>query len=476
MPNARRVLVGVTYGFSVRYLVPTGVLAQLADVCRPVVGLGWDDPELVRELEGLGIETVRMPDARIDHEHRMFRRRMAILHERRLRSPSSAIERRQRVALLKGRGRAIHDLRRLRDSLQLAVPGAAAATEAEEPAKVRAGTNVAEFESFLASSGVDAVLCLTPYHDQDALLLFAARSMGIPSLTSVISFDNPTTRARMVVRSERVLVWNRFNRAELLRSYPDLTEDRIGVIGAPQFDLHRRADLVATEKDWRTELGLPADRPIVLYGGGPSFLVPQETRLVELLDDAIDRGAIAGDPYLLVRRHPAERPEPWDALRSRLRHGTVVDPWAAGSNPHRGWPTEDDLRVQMSSLQHSAVHVNVCSSMTLDGAVFDRPQVGPTFVPGLDRAEQRRVRDLYEREHWWPITRSGGLRTADDEEQLVAAVAASLDDPSIGREGRRRMAQDLLTYTDGAAGTRLVKEVADLVGERSVSGSQRVQR
>ncbi len=456
----RRVLVAVTYGFSVRYLVPTGVLEQLSKVCRPVVALGWDDPELTAELTASGLEVLRLPDAELDHRYRMFRRRMSIVHHRRLRSPSAGIERRQRrVSVRSGRDRLVGDLRRLKDRAELALPGRAAALESAEPAMLDVGTNVAEFQAFVTDCGVDAVVSITPYHDQDGLLLEAAHRAGVPSLTSVISFDNPTTRERILRRSERMLVWNRFNREELLRSYPDLSASRIGIIGAPQFDLHHRPDLVVAEDEWRASLGLPADRPIVLYGGGPAGLVPNETRLVSLLDDAIDRGAIGGRPFLVVRRHPAEAPAAWHALGSTLRHGIVVDPWAVGSNAHRGWPSTADLVVQMSTLAHSRVHVNVCSSMTLDGAVFDRPQIGPRFVPGNDRAQQRQVRDLYEREHWWPITASGGLRTADDDASLIAAIDDALRDPEAGRRGRARMVEELLTFTDGRSAARLVEEI-----------------
>lgn len=462
-----RVLVAVTYGFSVRYVLSTGLLDRLAQVAEPVVALGWDDDELVRLLEERGVEVVRLPDARLDHDFRMYRRRLDLVHQRRLRSPSAAIERRQRQALTVSRSqRAISQARHLLDLAVVRSPGGARRVEADERAQVERGTNVADYAALLDRVDVDAVMVVTPYHEQDTLLLLAARDAAVSTVVSVISFDNPTTRRRMPAAADRVLVWNELNRAELLRSYPWLTPDRVRVTGAPQFDLHHRRDLVADDADWRRQLGLPTDRPVILYGGGPPYLVPQEPRLVELLDGAIDRGELPEQPYLLVRRHPAADPAPWHDLAGRLRHGVVVDPWAPGSTPDRGWPDRADLVALMSSLAHSAVHVNVCSSMTLDGAVFDRPQIGPRFVPGLDRAAQRRVRDLYEREHWWPITRSGGLVAVDDPDQLIDAVRRALTHPEQGREGRRRMVEELLTHTDGCASQRVVAEVDSELAER----------
>ena len=117
---------------------------------------------------------------------------------------------------------------------------------------------------------------------------------------------------------------------------------------------------------------------------------------------------------------------------------------------------------QMSSLAHSAVHVNVCSSMTVDGAMFDRPQVGPMFVPGADGRQARLVRDFYRQEHWRPVMRSGGLAVAADESSLVAAIAGGLANPDERHEGRRRLLEEVLTFDDGRAASRVVAEVARL--------------
>jgi hypothetical protein len=455
-----RVLVPITYGFSVRYLLPTGALDELSRVCRPVVGLGWDDPELESRITERGVEVVRLPHPEMDHGYRMFRRRLGVLHERRLDSPTSAIRSARALAGYPPQARAIATARRVRDRVAVRRPDAAATIERREPVEVERGTNVEAFRDLLGRHHVDAVLSLTPYHDQDALLLWAARSLGLRSVTAVISFDNPTTRDRLIVRSERVLVWNRFNRDELLRSYPDLQPSDVRIVGAPQFDLHRRPELRVPRDEWCARLGISADRPVLLYGAGPAGLVPSEERIVRLLDEAISERRVPDEPFLLVRRHPVDGRPLWGAVDAALRNGRVVDAWAPDADPLRRWPTQDELVMQMSSLLHSAVHVNVCSSMTLDGAVFDRPQIGPACGRAPPGPEARQIRALYRQEHWQPISRSGGLALATDEASLVAATAEALRSPGARTAGRRRMVRDVLTFDDGGATRRLVEQVA----------------
>lgn len=460
----RRMLVPLTYGFSVRYAVPTGLLEQLSTVCTPVVGLGWDDLELTAELHAAGLEVVRLPDAVMSHSYRNHARRLDLHHQGLLDSPTTRIRRARWKRRGLNRARFIQEARTLGDRLSLAVPGGAEATLRADASVLDEETNLAAFAELLRTEQIDAVLSFTPYHDQDILSLVAAKRQGAVTVVSIISFDNPTVRGRLPMEPDRVLVWNEQNADQVGRSHPDLDRRDIRVVGAPQFDLHRQERLVMDEAEWRQAIGLPPDRPIVLYGAGASRLVPQEHRLVDVIDAAISDGRIPGQPFVLVRRHPVDAPEQWAHHASRWENALVAAPWASSETPMRSWPSVDDLRLQMSSLAHASVHINVCSSMTVDGAMFDRPQIGPVFLPGASRRQQRFVRDFYRQEHWEPVARSDGLTLARDDAALVAGVRAAMEAPGQLSSNRSRLAEGVLTWTDGRSSERLVAEVAAVLG------------
>jgi hypothetical protein len=455
-----RLLVPVTYGFSVRYVDSTGLIDQLRELCTPVLALSWDDRELRDHLERRGAEVRRLPSPRLTHDYRMYRRRLELVHQRRLRSPTAPIlQHRSLQAYPFPRARTIARLRRGLDVAALAIPGAVGRLESREEGAITEGTNVGEFAAFLEEADVEAVLSVTPYHDEDALLLVAARRRGLPTLASIISFDNPTTRGRLVVPGDRVLVWNGYNADELVRSYPALRPHQIGLIGAPQFDIHLDERLVLTADEWRRRLGIPERRPVVLYGAGPSSLVPRERELVVAIDRALGDRAIDDRPFLLVRRHPADEAELWQELNDRLRDGMVVHPWEAGPRASLGWPRRSDLEMLVSTLAHSAVHISVCSSMSIDGALADRPQISPRFAPGATRSERRTIEEFYRQEHWRPLGTSGGVAVVDDMGQLIRELETGLKDPSARASGRRELLRRVLTWPDGRATSRLVEEV-----------------
>jgi hypothetical protein len=205
---------------------------------------------------------------------------------------------------------------------------------------------------------------------------------------------------------------------------------------------------------------------VILYGAGPTMLTGDESPMAELIDAAIEDGRIPGRPFLLVRRHPVDPPGTWAGVGERLRNGTVVDAWAPESEPMKGWPTTDDIVVQMSSLAHAAVHVNICSSKTVDGAMFDRPQICPLFLPGGDRRLRRVHRNFVRQEHWLPIERSGGLARADDAAELIAEISHGLTDPDRRAAGRRRLVEAVVTADVAQAGRRWIEQVEELVAGR----------
>jgi hypothetical protein len=474
MATARpRVAIPLTYGLAVRYLVPTGLLEELARVCDPIVAVGWEDPELAARIERAGATAARLPAPQQDHTFRRIERLLAAGHDRRLASPTTTISRRWRRRTQPLWTQPATMLRQARDRAATRRPQDEQRIRAEEQAALPDHTNVAEYASWLTDHRIDAVVSLTPYHRDDQLLLWAASLAGLPTLTTIISFDNPTTRGRMPILGDRVLVWNEANREQIERGYPDLPTGSVRITGAPQFDLHRDPVHILDEGEWRRRMALPADRPVILYGAGPELLLPDEPSLVEAIDEAIASGRIAGRPVVLLRGHPADPVDRWQQFAER-RHVVVAPGWGRADGG-LAWPSDDEIDVQMSTLAHAAVHVNICSSMAIDGAAFDRPVITPTFVPGAPRSRRRRVRSLYRQEHWQPIARSGGVTAVADEPALVAAIGRALAHPEADRDGRRRLVADLLTFDDGRSSARVAAEVADLLrvaDERTAPGPE----
>ncbi|MBX3286656.1 MAG: hypothetical protein KF703_15005 [Actinobacteria bacterium] len=454
----------ITILFSVRYVVRTGLLERLARSCEPVLALSWDDPDLVEELGAAGVEVVRLPEPRVDAPTLALLHLLEVHFLRRLASPSTPIDRARRHV---GRSRSVRARRWAswqRTRLRTLAPGHEARVRAELAAAVPTGTNLDENRRFLADHRIDAVFSVTPFTEQERVVLLAAEAAGLPACTSILSFDNITTRPPLPIRFHRYLVWNAFNRDEVLRGYPGVGAHQVEVVGPAQFDFYRDPAYVEDRTRWRARSGL-GEHPVVLYGAGPPEVAPHEAQHVQHLCDAVDRGELPADLRILVRRHPVDRPGRWERF---AHHPAVVidDPGRVGDTPGRPGQVgigHDQIVGLCSTLAHTDVHVNVSSTLTLDGAFFHKPQIGPAYDVADGRRFHRTARDLYRREHFLPIVASGGLEVPSTPEELVATVARALADPGRLEPQRRAMLDALCTYTDGRCTERVAAAVEDFL-------------
>ncbi|MFN7926777.1 MAG: hypothetical protein U0Y68_02335 [Blastocatellia bacterium] len=405
-----RLLIPVTMQFSVRYLLRTGLLARVSEYAQPVIALGWNDPALMQEFAAVGAEVHQLPTLQRSGRYERLRLTLKVWHQMRLNSPSTAIDERRTAAQLPWGERWRARIRRQLQNWQLREPGAATALLQREREMLSTDTNAWEFALFCRRLKVDAAFSVTPYLPDEEMLLRMCEAEGMPLCTAILSFDNLTTRGWIPVQFDRYLLWNQFNHDELLRGYPAVHPNAITIVGPAQFDFYWNDKYLWDEAAWRQRLKLPAARPVLLYGAGHHSIVPHEPHFVAQLDDAIEAGEIPERPIILFRRHPNDPAKRWQSLLKTARHVVYDDPWPSnGPTLGRTNVREENIERLTSSLCHSDVHVSVSSTMTIDGSIFDRPQIGPAYDDRPGEKYDRICFELYQREHYLPITNSGGI-------------------------------------------------------------------
>ena len=457
-----RILIPLTIQFSVRYILRTGLLSRIKNYADPIIILGWEEPELKCELEQLGIEVHQNPGKQEGLHYSRTRKRIDLWHFDHLGSPSTAIDRRRNAL---DRSRKILIRNGLRDSYyRLSTANSLLVKNAqdEEDKLLRTETNFQQHLKLIELIKPDAVLSITPYLFEEELLLRAANIFGSKIIASILSFDNITTRGWMPLIFDQYCLWNHFNKNELLRIYPDASKKPIHIVGAPQFDFYYDPTYIWNETDWRRNLGVPQNAPIILFGSTGKVVAPHEEQWVYDLDQAIEKKQIKDDPIILMRSHPVDPASRWEPLRKITRHVVYEVPWKLGKKiPAQTNIMREDIEKLTSTLKYSAVHINASSTMTVDGAIFDRPQIGPAYDP--DKKYDRSARELYLREHYLPITNSGGLEIAYNKFDLAEMVNQSLEEPDLLHEGRKKIISEICTYDDGRSTERVANAIFDFV-------------
>jgi hypothetical protein len=279
--------------------------------------------------------------------------------------------------------------------------------------------------AYLRDVAPDAVL-VTPYVDfgaPQARWIRAARGLGVRSCIAVYSWDALTVRGQIRELPDLVTVWNatQVDDAAVLHAIP---RERVVATGAQAYDHWFEWGPEADRDAFCARVGLPAERPYVLYLASSGGYVKNEVAWVE---EWIERLRATRpelrDVGVLVRPHPKTK-EDWHAVEE-----------AEGA---RVWPPRRDraaMPAQLSdynvasaaakhefydSIYHAAAVVGVNTSALIESAIVGRPV--HTFLDPRWRYAQEETlhfRQLVE-------VAGGFLEATEDFDEHAAQVARSV--------------------------------------------------
>ena len=299
----------------------------------------------------------------------------------------------------------------------------------------------------------------------DLPVVIAARQQSVPSGTLVQSWDNLSSKTAVLPPwLDRYWTWSDAMSQELLSLNPRITADRVRVVGSPQFDFHRRPELLEPREQYLPRLGLDPALPYVVIGTGTQVWMPNEPDTVARMVVAI-RGAMPRC-QVLIRLHPKDDGARWEPLLPILRaHGAALQRTSPPVHMDLGGfvPPREFYRDQVNCLAHAAVVLNTASTLTVDAAILDRPVIciGYDVIADARFPEGRAL--AYSRStHYSHLVQTGGVWVVHSEQECVQAIGHYLEDPALHRDGRRRIAVTVTGEADGGAGKRLADDVLTL--------------
>jgi hypothetical protein len=298
--------------------------------------------------------------------------------------------------------------------------------------------------------------------------VLAARSLGIPTATCIFSWDNLTSKGRIAAPFDHYLVWGALMKRELQQFYPEISDDRIHVVGAVQFDPHADPSMLKSRGDFFRELGADPARPLICYSSGDPHVSPEDQDHVALLLDMIRQGRISGNPQVVLRTTPSVDGRRFEAVRQRYPEliyskpewvsATVAD-WA------RAIPLPSDAALLTNLAHHSDMNVSVASTMTLDFVSHDTPVVNIAFDIADPPYFKHSLWDYYYRfEHYRPVVETGAALFSRSADDLVNHVNMYLANPKLHQENRRRLLEAEFDVPIGEA-SRLLVDTLRQIGQ-----------
>lgn len=304
----------------------------------------------------------------------------------------------------------------------------------------------------------DLYFSVDPY--SEIPLLRRCLKNRIPVIAMIRSWDNLTNQGKLPLKFPKIIVWNEIMRDELVH-FHGYSPDQIYLSGVPQFDLYH--DYEPTDRrEFFENIGGASERKLITYATVPPLISPKEEDILERLCESIIKGEFAYPVKLLVRMHPKDDETRYRKLERYLDSDSIVFEYAArkfGESPDQWSQTGDDIRHYADTLLYSDVIINVASTVSIEAAIFDTPVVNVVYDGYQNRDYYESATRNYDFIHYRNIMKTRGVRLARSHEELVGYINQYLRDPSLDREGRRKIVEQQCYKLDGTAGERIARYI-----------------
>jgi hypothetical protein len=465
MNSKVKLLITLSFSFSIRYIIRTGLLEKIKAFADPVIILTWEQTDLIEELTRKGYEVHILPAVEHGVEYNNIRRKINYWFDQfRLRNYRK-IQEKYLSLYLPLRVKFLKWIVKQYNIVKLYIPGKTTELFQEEARLLTSDTNYQEIVNWIESLHASAVFTITPFHSREDIFLRACKQVGLKMITSILSFDNITKRGWIPVTYDMYMVWNYYNLKELYHIYPETKKRAVHVVGAPQFDFYNKPEWLLPLDKWMSQVGINGNntKKIILYAGGPKDLFPEEPIYLKHIDEAIESNAIKNRPLILFRCHPVDNIQRWIDAVGTSENIIIDTTWTGKDKLQLANITENDIKKLCSTLQYTDVHVNLCSTMTLDGSAFGKPQIGPAYL--TNKRTSKLLKQMYFQKHFKPIVLGKGIELANSKEELITKINEALLAPSKFTNNSKRVLTDIITYTDNRATERVATLLFDFLNK-----------
>jgi hypothetical protein len=314
------------------------------------------------------------------------------------------------------------------------------------------------FADIIARYQPDTIFATDVFGHPDALLMKSARRHGVYLVGMVRSWDNPTSKHLLRVIPDVLLVHNEILKEEVIQLH-DVPEKIIRVVGIPHYEYYRTYQPIS-RAEYCAKLGIDPHKRIILFSPAGEKFIATDGQMAEIIRRGYAAGVIPADTVLLIRIHPSN-PTSLSGFTPD-EHCVVERPGIsfAGTTERDKELGVVELHHLLDTLTHSAVVINVLSSIVIDAAVLDRPVITIGFEGWeTDVPFGNSVARYHADENMEKLLAIGGTPVVRSPEELYAHIQKYLAEPGTDHDGRERIVSRQCNGLDGHAKERIAQAV-----------------
>lgn len=275
-----------------------------------------------------------------------------------------------------------------------------------------------------------------------APMLFTAQSLKIKTCSFIFSWDNLASKGRMLGNFDSYLVWSELMKKELLHFYPYTNKEKVQVVGTPQFEPYVLDRYAINKEVFFNKFNLDPAKKVISYSCADNAIGKNDQYHIEAIVAFIKQRPEL-KLQLLVRTSPAEDGLRFKEIEKRFPfiHWNYPKWIMARSNHSEAWsqriPTIEDVIDLKATLTFADVNINMCSTMSLDFMLFDKPVINTVF--GNEENDLYNDQRFLNYDHYKYVINSKAVTIAKNEEELHEQLREALEFPMLRKQYRKEL-------------------------------------
>ncbi|SNR36506.1 hypothetical protein [Lutibacter flavus] len=265
-----------------------------------------------------------------------------------------------------------------------------------------------------------------------APFLAVVNKVNLKSISFIFSWDNLASKGRMLGRFDHYFVWSNLMKKEMLHFYPSTKPKDITIVGTPQFEPYVMKAYAIDKISFFKKFELNPAKKTICYSCADAGIGGNDPVHIESIIKFIKQSE--QDLQLLVRTSPAEDgirfndiklkylDIKWNIPKWKLSRANHVETWS------QRVPTKEDISDLKSILKFSDLNINMCSTMSLDFMLFDKPVINTVY--GNVNNGLYDDQKFLNYDHYKKVVESGAVVIAHNETELFFEINKILENPT----------------------------------------------
>jgi hypothetical protein len=303
-------------------------------------------------------------------------------------------------------------------------------------------------EQRLKNSKANYLLVSNPFWVEEPLIALEANKLKIPVISVIPSWDNITTKSRIIYHTNAYGVWSDIRLQELVKYYPDCKAKPQFIYGTPQYDIFRNPGFVTPKDSFYTKYQLDQQVPILLFTLGSPLFIPSEiTVCLEFCKRALESGLL-NHYQILIRPHPIKDFSEYLRIFAEIdeRIKIQADVQTSSKEKFRYQDTEM-IKNWVSTFYYSEIIIATSSTTILDASMMNKKHINIAANLTEDRNLDSFLHDVsFGFEHLQTLNRKNLLNNILHFEELFNQLQENITNPNRISNHSAEIVQHLAEY------------------------------